>query len=482
MARNDKRRHHDDPSPDPHNKRKRSTFASHLDVPNLPPTIKTLCEIIANTPSPTVEDVLDKTLIRVSQETVEQVLKFSYSHPGPAVKFFRWSAYQLNDKHSPYAWNLVVDLLGKNCLFDAMWDAIKSMKKENVLSLATFASVFSSYVVADRVKDAITTFDVMEQYGCKQDVFALNSLLSAICRDGKTIDAWQFLRVVDGRIKPDNDTYAILLEGWEKERDVANAKKTFGEMVIEVGWDPDNVPAYDSYLITLLKGCDGIYETVNSLKRMMERGCNPGMTFFKLAFEECLTGQNLRGAEFIWGAMVGRIGFRPDTHMYNMMISLYCYSNETGAAMKLLDEMVYNGAFPDIQTYNILFEFLVKGRKLWEASGLFNEMVKNENVLNHENCRAAVRVYMDSDDPYVAIKFWKYMIENHCSDLSETGNLLVAGLCDMHMLPEAVKYAKGMAEKGIQVTPFALSKLKQILIKARKEAVYEELLKKCKAH
>ncbi|KAJ4706934.1 Pentatricopeptide repeat-containing protein [Melia azedarach] len=482
MAKSDKRRHHDDVSPDLNKKRKRPIFSSHLDIPNLAPAIKLLCEIIANTTPQVVEKILDETHIRISQETVEEVLKLSYAHPGAAVKFFRWSAYKLNDKHSPYAWNLVVDLLGKNSHFDAMWDAIRSMKKECLLSLATFASVFSSYVIADRVRDAIMTFDVMEQYGCKQDIIALNSLLSAICRDGKTLHASEFLHVVDGRIKADADTYAILLEGWEKEGDVVCAKKTFAEMVVDIGWDPENVPAYDSFLNTLLKSRDGIYEAVNSLKRMIDRGCRPGIKFFKVALEECLKGHDVRGAELIWEAMVARIGFRPDTQMYNTIITLYCCSNKIDTAIELLDEMVYNGAFPDRQTYNILFQFLIKSRKLKEASVLFNEMVKNECVLNHDNCRAAVRVYMDSGDPYMAIKIWKYMIENHHSDLAESGDLLVVGLCDMHMFPEAAKYARAMAEKGIRLTPSSLLKLKQSLTKARKEILYEEILTKCKDH
>ncbi|CAK9150627.1 unnamed protein product [Ilex paraguariensis] len=99
----------------------------------------------ANKPSLSVEKVLDDTGIRLSQQDVEEVLKLSYGFPGPAVKFFRWSGHQLNDKHSPYAWNLIVEMLGKNRLFDAMRNAIKSMKDEGLLSLATFAFVFSSY-------------------------------------------------------------------------------------------------------------------------------------------------------------------------------------------------------------------------------------------------------------------------------------------------------------------------------------------------
>ncbi|KAJ6687998.1 hypothetical protein OIU74_016658 [Salix koriyanagi] len=444
-----KRHHHHSPSSS--STTKKPSFQSYHEAPNLPPSIKLLCEIIANTPSHNVESVLDATVIRVKQTDVEQVLKLSYSSPGSAVKFFRWAGLQLNDKHSPYSWNLVVDLLGKNSMFDAMWGAIKSMKRENLVSLATFASVFSSYVIVDKVKEAIMTFEVMDQYGCPRDVFALNSLLSAICRDGRTFDAVEFLHVAKTRILPDADSYAILLEGWEKEMNAASAKKTFADMVSMVGWDPRNVPAYDTFLSTLLVGHDGLREAMKHFDMMKDRGCLPGV--------------------------------KPDIKLYNLMIALHCYDKQTDIANKFFDEMIYNGVFPDSQTYNVLFQYLIKYEKLKEASLVFNEMIKNEFFPNKTNCNAAIKAYMDSKEPYMAIKVWKCMMENYGeSDLEEAGNMLVVELRYHHMVPEAVKYAEVMIEKGIKLTSSSLSKLKQMLGEEKKPILYEELLRKWKAH
>ncbi|KAL3525517.1 hypothetical protein ACH5RR_013889 [Cinchona calisaya] len=461
--------------------KKPSAFVSYLEVPNLPPKVKLLCEIIANTASLTVERVLEDTGIRVSQEDVEQVLKLSYGFPGPAVKFFRWSGFQLGDKHSPYAWNLVVDLLGKNCLFDAMWDAIKSMRKERLLSLATFASVFSSYVIANRVQEAIMTFEVMDQYGCPRDIVALNSLLSAICREGKTREGREFFSTAKDKIRFDADTYAILLEGCENERDVNSARQTFSEMVIDIGWDPRNVPAYDSFLTNLLNGPDGMQEALKVFYSMRERGCYPGMKFFKFSIEDCVRKSDSKGAKLIWEAMAWRQGCRPDTEMYNSMISLHCIVKDFDFAKSLLDEMVYNGVFPNSETYNVCFHYLLKSRRLKEASPIFTEMVKNECVPNHTNCSLAVRIFVDGGDPYTAIKVWRCMIQNYNFDLEETGNLLVGGLHDINRLPEAIKYAEDMIERGIKLSSSTLSKLKQSLSKIGKLPVYDELLRKWKS-
>ncbi|OMO55548.1 hypothetical protein CCACVL1_27204 [Corchorus capsularis] len=328
MAKDKRRSHsHRSPSPPPQKPRteKLPNFPSYLTVPNLHPKVKLICEIISTTPSSAVENLLEDTGLRITQPDVETVLKFSYSFPSQAVKFFRWSGHKLQHQHSPYSWNLVVDLLGKNGFFDAMWDAVQSMKKE-----------------------------------------------------GKVGD--------------------------------------------------------------------------------------------------------VRGAELIWDAMVGKVGLMPDTQMYNSMIDLYCYKNNSDMAKKMLDEMIYTGAFPDLQSYNVIFHSFIKNRRLKEASVLFNEMVKNECYPSKANCIAAVKLFIDIGDPYVAIKVWKFMIENYDSDLEDSGNILVVGLLDVRMLPEAVKYAGGMIEKGIKVTSATLTRLKQSLGRANKIKVYEELLRKWKSY
>lgn len=482
--RSRKRSHRSSPSPPkPKPKPKpRPDFPSFQDIPNLPSNVKSLCHLIATTPAAALEASLRSAAIAVSPSDVEQVLKLSYGFPGQAVKFFRWSGHQLRHRHTPYSWNLVVDLLGKNLFFDAMWDAIKSMHTERLLSLATFASVFGSYVAADRTAEALAAFEAMENYGLHRDTVALNSLFSAICKDGRTVDASDYLQVAKNFVRPDADTYAILMEGWEKEMSVVGAKETFAEMVIEIGWDPANVAAYDSFLCTLVRGRDGLLEAIKFVDSMRDRRCYPGVRFLKAALDECLQSHDVRTAQFFWEVLVVGKVVQPTTEMYNLMIVLHCYQSDTEAARRLLDEMVYQGVFPDTMSYNMLFQFLIKGRKLREASTVFAEMVKNECVPEQANCAAAIKVYVDNGDAFMAMKVWRCMVENYGKDLERTANFLVVGLRDLNRVPEAVKYAEDMIGRGIRLSSSTLSKLRQSLVKDRKESVYEELLRKWKAN
>ncbi|XP_038906581.1 pentatricopeptide repeat-containing protein At1g77360, mitochondrial-like [Benincasa hispida] len=471
--------HFQNSSPEP---QRHSTphFVSYLDFPNLSVKIKLMCEIIANSQSLDVERALEETGIQATQEDVEEVLKLSYKFPGSSVKFFRWSGRKLNDQHSPYAWNLIIDMLGKNLYFDPMWDAMKSMKKEGLLSLATFGSVFSSYIVANRVKEAIMAFEVMDTYGCPHDVVALNSLLSAICRDGNTKDADDFLQIAKRKIRPDPDSYAIVLEGWESEGNIVCARKTFGEMIEEIGWDPTNTPAYNSFLCVLLKDPDGLHEALVFFKRLKDKFCYPGFKFFKLALDECVKNGDIKAGKYLWNEIIESINFQPDTHMYNSMIVLFCHQNDTDTARRLLDEMICYGAFPNVETYNLLFQFLLKGRKLRDASAVFDEMIKNEFVPSRANCNAAIGSYIESQDPNEALKVWKCMLKNYDSDLEEIGNFLIVGLRDQKRLPEAVKYAHEMIDRLIMLKNSTLAKLKQSLFEVKKGSLYDELMVKLK--
>ncbi|KAK8963689.1 hypothetical protein KSP40_PGU000724 [Platanthera guangdongensis] len=127
----------------------------------MPPKVR---KVRGSSPVP-LSIVLVQPWIRISADDVEEVLKLSYSRPGAAVMFFRWSDTWLQNRHSPYSWNLVVDLLRKNLLLEAMWDAVRSMHSEGFISLAKFASIFSSLASAGRPADALAGFGALAPHG-----------------------------------------------------------------------------------------------------------------------------------------------------------------------------------------------------------------------------------------------------------------------------------------------------------------------------
>ncbi|XP_020572542.1 pentatricopeptide repeat-containing protein At1g77360, mitochondrial-like [Phalaenopsis equestris] len=476
-----KRHHRSSPSPSrrsatPPNKSRRSSFSSYLDVPNLPSKIRLICEIIASSHS--IESSLNDQGITITSDDVEEVLKLSYSHPAAAIKFFRWSGPRIRQQLSPYSWNLVVDLLGKNLLFDAMWDAVASMKSEGLVSLATFASIFSSFAAASRPTDAIAAFELLVHHGIPQDTTALNSLLSALSREGLTSAALDTFRHIWLRIPPDSDSYAILLEGFENERNSSGAYEVFDEMILKFGWDPSNVPAYDSFLNTVLsRGRSGLDESLRWLAKMKMQRCFPGVKFIVNAIDACGKLGDSKAAIMLWDNLVGRNGMLPTTELYNSMISLYCDLNHLEAAYRFFDEMVLYGAFPDSTTYELMLRLLIKNKRREEVPVLLNEMLKNEFVPSTAICDSVMYLFMDIGDSETALKVGKIIIEKGIAD-ERIGNSLILYLRDHNLLPEACKFAENLIDKEIRLHSSTLSKLKSSLQHLGKGYIYESILTK----
>lgn len=392
--------------------------------------------------------------IKVTTELVEEVLKNSYKAGEAALKFFHWSVNLLGGKHSPYAWNLLVDVLGNNKMFDAMWDAAKSMKADGILSRQTFATIFTSYAMAEKANEAMMTFEVMEHYGCPQDVGAFNCLLCALCRCKQTTKALEFCKKMGDKFPPDADTYAILLEGWEKEGNAAKAKKTFGEMIARLGWDPLNTAAYNAFLGTLCK-LGQVDEALKFLHVMRSRNCFPDKSFFSTAVHALCLQNRADEAGMVFETMM-RCGHIPSTTTYNSMISAYCYAGRMDDCYRIFDGMVFNGAFPDSVTYNTIFQTLLKARQMEEAASIFREMTRNEYDPDSDSFTMALVV----KELNIASMVWKHMSSKGVFPSMESVNTFINTLCDGGKRAEALKYVEEMRDQGIKVSEEILKRVK----------------------
>ncbi|XP_021753957.1 pentatricopeptide repeat-containing protein At1g77360, mitochondrial-like [Chenopodium quinoa] len=458
----------------------KSSFPTYLDVPYVTPRTRILCDIIYGTPVSDIEAALISSAITPSPELVEEVLKLSYGSPDAAVSFFRWAG--LAHKPSVYAWNLMVDLLGKNKMFDQLWAAIRSMKEEGLISLPTFVSVFGNYCAVGKFDDAIMTFDVMEKYGVEPDVVAVNSLLSAICQEkDQTQRAYNFFDKIKVKVPPDGDTFAILLEGWEKEGNVSKAKTTFGEMVVRVGWDEKNMAAYNAFLMTLVRGSQ-VDEAVKFLKVMKGKGCLPGLKFFTNALDILVKQNDSTHAVPLWDTMVGS-GIMPNLITFNAMIGLLCNNNDVDNAFRFLDEMPFYGVFPDLLTYNMIFECLVKSKKVREVASFFKEMTKNEVSPTVANCAAAIEMLFERDDPETGVEIWNFVLANRVMPVDECANVLLVGLCKVGRFSELKRFAYDMLDQRIIIYESTMRTLQKIFYKEGRSArdTYDSLERRWKA-
>ncbi|XP_020164747.1 pentatricopeptide repeat-containing protein At5g15010, mitochondrial [Aegilops tauschii subsp. strangulata] len=443
--------------------------------------VEAFLDILGRVPMGEVEGALTSCGVGPTAEAAEQVLKSEtcYSRPKSAVRFFRWAKASV--QLTPLAWNLLVDILGKAAMFDPMWDAVLSMSQEGgLLSVATFASMFASYCARGNFKEAAMAFDVMERHGVTPDAVALNSLLAAMCRrDGGGQAAWELFERYKTTVAPDADTFAILLEAWEKEGNVQRAKSTFGEMVVRVGWDASNMPAYDAFLSTLVRG-DQFNEALKFLQVMRTKGCLPGLKFFANAIDLVVRKGDHANAIAIWQIMVSDAGLVPNLPMYNAVIGLCSSVGNTDYAFQMLDEMPLNGVFADSDTYNSILEGLIKQRKARETEGFLAEMSKNEQLPSASNCAAAISLFCQEFNPSAAVDVWHCIVEHQITQAEESAKELIAGLLDFSRFAEVKKYTDQMLDMGIELPQSTIEKMKRAFYKAERHHTYDQLARRLK--
>ncbi|KAJ0989806.1 hypothetical protein J5N97_008162 [Dioscorea zingiberensis] len=445
--------------------------------------VPAIMEILSNAPSAEVDSALSRCGIIPTDDLVDSVLLLSYSSPAAAIEFFRWSGLSLN-QHTPRSWNLMVDILGRNALFEPMWDAIRSMKQHSALSLSTFASVFSSYCSVSRFKEAVMSFDVMDRYGVPQDSLAVNSLLAALFQIPDPVSsqtAADFFDRIKASVPPDPYTFDILLQGWEREGNITRAKNTFGEMVIRVGWEAPPTSAFEAFLTTLVRSKQA-EEAIKFLQVMKNNKRLPRVKFFATALDLLINQNDSVHAVALWDIMVVQGRVVPNHAMCNAIISQLCKSDMIYDAYNVLDGMPLNGLFPDSFAYNAIFECLIQNKRVREAGSFFNEMRMNEQLPSPSNCAAAIRMFFREYDPVMAIEVWDYMLKERVSPADNAASEILIGLKDLGRLSEVRRYAEVMLDGGIELHSSTMDKLKAAFHKAGKKDSYEHIVRRVKHH
>jgi pentatricopeptide repeat protein len=325
------------------------------------------------------------------------------------------------------------------------------------------------------------SFEVMERYGIVPDVVALNALISAFCHQvGHTADAVEYLGKIKGKIAPDGETFTFLLEGWQKEGNVACAMSTFGEMILHVGWSTENVPAYNTLLMTLIHAHQN-EEAVRFLKVIKSNKCTPGLEFFRAALGILVKEGNFVKASQLWDIMLMEPSPMPDLEMYHCMIVLCCDNRNIDFAYNLLDEMPFNGVFPDSAIYGAILDCLIWMNSAREAEKFFAEMKNNEIVPSASSCASAIRLFFKEFNPMAAEDVWRLVVEERISPADDCAREMIRGFLDLCRTNEVRRYMEEILDMGIELPSNITDKLKSLLEKTVKNDWYNPIAKRLKS-
>ncbi|KAG9146647.1 hypothetical protein Leryth_019681 [Lithospermum erythrorhizon] len=313
----------------------RRMYSSKGAAQDITEVTKKISKILMSCPKLGLDTVLEQNGIRASPEVVEEVLKKFENAGTLAYTFFEWADRQRHYEHTVKAYHYMIESVAKVRQYQIMWDLVNSMRKKGLLNIETFCIIMRRYARAQKVEEAVYTFNVMEKYDVPPNLAAFNGLLSALCKSKNVRKAQEIFYAMKYQFVPDSKTYSILLEGWGRAPNLPKARELFREME-RAGCEPDIV-TYGIMVDTLCKACR-VEEAVDIIKEMTCRG--------------------------IW----------PTSFIYSVLIHTYGLENRIEDAIETFLEMERNGVEADVAAYNALISAFCKVNRLQNVYRVLNEM------------------------------------------------------------------------------------------------------------
>ncbi|KAJ6822323.1 putative LRR receptor-like serine/threonine-protein kinase [Iris pallida] len=429
----------------------------------IPEEAERICSVLSSGPNSGIASVLDGAGVRVTPELVEEVLKRLGNAGMLALGFFRWAEKKEGFKYNTQGFHHLIEALGKIKQFKLVWGLVDSMKQKGLLRKDTFGLITRRYARARKIREAISSFEKMEEFGLKPELADYNSLIDTITK-AKHVERAQIIFDDMKRkrnFSPDIKTYSILLEGWGNNRNLGKVKEVFTEMVDE-GFNPD-VVTYGILINCFCKlgKCD---EALNIFREMEASGCKASPHIYCTLINGFGSAKRLDEA-LKYFKLSKASGYAPELPTYNAVVGAYCWVLQFEDAFRVVEEMKRYGIGPNARTYDIILQHLVKAGKKEEAYRLFQRMGKEGGCEPQLNTYTMmVSMLCNGERVDLALKVWKEMSTKGVLPCMHMFSALINGLCFENRLDDACKYFQEMLDKGIRPPGQLFSNLKSALL------------------
>lgn len=442
-------------------------------VQDISDSTRKLCKVMLSCPTLALDTALNQTGIRVSPDLVENVLKRFENAGMVAYRFFEWAEKQRNYSHSIRAYHTMIESLAKIRQYQIMWDLVNAMKKKEMLNIETFCIIMRKYARAQKVEEAVYTFNVMEKYDVPPNLAAFNGLLSALCKSKNVRKAQEIFDRMKDRFVPDSKTYSILIDGWGRAPNLPKAREVFREMV-DMGCSPDIVTY--GIMVDVLCKAGRVDEAVEVVKDMDADSCRPTSFIFSVLVHTYGVEHRIEDAIETFLEME-RIGIQADVVVYNALVGAFCKVNKFKNAFRVLNEMKCKGVTPNSRTYNILISSLINNQQSDEAYRVFRRMIKSCEP-DADTYTMMIKMFCERNETERALKIWSYMRKKRFVPSMHTFQVLINGLCEKGDATQACVLLEDMIQKGIRPSGVTFGKLRHLLIKEGREDVLKFLQEK----
>ncbi|KAG0496460.1 hypothetical protein HPP92_001151 [Vanilla planifolia] len=308
-----------------------------MELPSFSNDVDRVCKVINElfASDRNMEAVLNEVDIKLEPSLVLAVLeRFCHAHR-PAYRFFKWAATRPGFSHDCTTWNKMLGVLGKTRQFETMVSLLQEMGKDGYLSMESFKISIKAFAAARKMKKCMGIFKLMKLYDFQAGLETFNCLIDALAKAKLGKEAQELFDRMKGQFHPDLRTYTVLLYGFCKIKNLAEAGRVWNDM-LDSGFIPD-VVAHNAMLEGLIRG-----------HRRPE-----GIKLFELMKTK---------------------GPKPNARTFTILIQDLCKSGKMDEAVSCFDEMLTDGCPPDVSTYTCLIVGFGNARRMDKVSSLLTEM------------------------------------------------------------------------------------------------------------
>ena len=265
---------------------------------------------------------------------------------------------QFGKKPSLRIFNSVLDVLVKEDIDLAQEFYRKKMMASGVEGDEyTFRILMKGLCLTNRIGDGFKLLQVMKSREIIPNSVIYNTLLHALCRNGKVGRA----RSLMNEMEELNDvTFNILISAYCKEENLVQALVLL-EKCLNLGFVPDVVTGTKELEVLCNVGC--VTETVDILNRLESKGSVLDVVAYKTLVKRfCRLGKVKVGHCLL--KEMERKGCLPNVDTYNILVSGCCESEMLDLALDLFNEMKTDGISWNFVTYDTLIKGLCSGGRM----------------------------------------------------------------------------------------------------------------------
>ncbi|XP_050230425.1 pentatricopeptide repeat-containing protein At2g17525, mitochondrial [Mercurialis annua] len=239
----------------------------------------------------------------------------------------------------------------------------------------TFGILMKGLCSTNRIGDGFKLLQVMKCGGMKPNAVVYNTLLHALCKNGKIGRARSLMDEIE---QPNDVTFNVLISGYCKEDNLVQALVML-EKSFSAGFVPDIVAV--TKVVEILCNAGRTMEAVEILERIESKGGVVDVVAYNTLLKGfCRLGKTKVAVRFL--NEMERKGCLPNVDTYNTLISGFCDSGMFVSALDMFNDMKSDGIRWTFDTYDTLIKGLFSGGRIEEGFKILELMEESKGGSN----------------------------------------------------------------------------------------------------